>query len=150
MTAIVRILAIEDEQDSIYRALVQWRLHGYFVTQAGNLEDAAQQLSASKFDLIVADVRLPSRLDGSRIEQFGGIELIDKLRTGSFGVRNRKTPFMVVTAQRGSLKENFIRSRGDCLGIFDKLQFVAIEKAVSEFVDNMQVKPKRPRGRKRD
>src|SRR6185295_14038966 len=69
-----RILLVDD-----YPAMVRIMSRclsdeGYEVESAGNLEDALQLASASKFDLIVSDVQLP---DGS------GHDLMRQLRAKS-------------------------------------------------------------------
>jgi CheY-like chemotaxis protein len=148
MIEAMRILAVEDERQSIYSALVEWRLRGYDVTRVTNLLDARAVLSKSKFDLVVADVRLPPTDDETKIDQFGGVDLIRDLRAGRVGRMNKKTPFMIVTAQIGSLSHTAIKAFGDCIGIFDKLQLEAIEDAVNNFVElSILSRARKPRGR---
>ena len=58
------ILVVEDEES--VRAIVgeQLRSLGYKVKQAGNAEEALEQLRANRFDLVLTDVVMPGRLNG--------------------------------------------------------------------------------------
>ena len=59
-----RILVVEDEE--AVRAVIGEQLQslGYQVAQAGNAEQALEQLRAGRFDLLLTDVVMPGRLNG--------------------------------------------------------------------------------------
>jgi len=80
----LKILVVDDEQDSCLSVCQVLREEGHAVDAASDGEAALRSLGASHFDLVVTDVRLP-RVDGMTLLRH---------------VRNRwpKTEVLVVTA----------------------------------------------------
>jgi len=81
-----RVLVVEDEPDQRQLVASILRGAGYFVAEAGSLEEARRELDRAPFDVVVADGKLP---DGN------GIELLDD---GPDGGADGGPAFVLVTA----------------------------------------------------
>ena len=81
----MRLLAVEDEPDLAHALLDHLRAHGHAVDHAGTLEEAEAVVRATRYDLILLDLRLP---DGD------GLTLLRGMRD-----RGSTTPVLIVTAR---------------------------------------------------
>lgn len=81
----MRLLAVEDEPDLAHALLDHLHAHGHAVDHAGTLEEAEAVVRATRYDLVLLDLRLP---DGD------GLTLLRGMRD-----RGSTIPVLIVTAR---------------------------------------------------
>lgn len=93
-----KILIADDDQtcrDSMQKVLER---QGYMVSVVGDVDGALKELTASHFDLIVCDCRMPGKT---------GIDLLRELRS-----RRLAVPVLMISAYADSHTEEAVRELG--------------------------------------
>ena len=130
------VLIVEDIGDTIRGTVSELDLLGIGHELAGSIRTAEEALGQGRYDLMVVDMRLPNEV-GKGIIKEGGINLVEKLRSGELGKDNRRIPFIVVSAQKYSVAVYKLKELGGFCGLYSKLQNKAIIDKISEIIGDL-------------
>jgi len=93
-----KILIVEDEQHQRDLYSMELQDEGYEVDQASNGKEAVDKVKASKYDLVIMDIRMP---------EMDGIEALGKILS-----RDKRIPIIIYTAY-SNYKSNFMTWTAD-------------------------------------
>ena len=130
------VLIVEDIGDTIRGTVSELDLLGIGHKLVSSIRTAEEALGQGCYDLMVVDMRLPKEVGKSIIEE-GGINLVEKLRSGELGKDNQQIPFIVVSAQKYSVAVYKLKDLGEFYGLYSKLQNEAIIHKISEIIGDL-------------
>lgn len=128
---ITTVATVEDEPETVWDYIAELEVAGLTILRAVTTPEAEELALSREADLWLVDMRLSS---GSKMSFTGGVEFIDKLKSGEFGERNRGAYFAIVTAYVSDISADRFEGVPGFLGVFSKMLQTA------EFIEQLQVR----------